>query len=65
MGLGLLAATGLVVSMSGCNLRDEPGYNRYAPTNGEPTPVKRAEGLMNLAGRALDSLDEVIDNTID
>lgn len=65
-GWGALLPAGVaLIVAAGCSTRDDPTYNRYCPANGDPTVLELGEGAMDLAGDALDNLDERLDNVID
>ena len=42
----------------------DPAYNRYAPTNGDPTILRRLDHIADSAREVLDNLDERIENVV-
>ena len=60
-----LAALALAsLALAGCSTRHDLNYNRYAPPGGRPTLLQTADHLADLPGRALDNLDERIENAV-
>ncbi len=59
-----LALILLVSTIAGCSLRDDHRYNRYAPTDGDPTVLQRTDALMQAAQDALDNVDRRIENVV-
>ncbi|MBK9121131.1 MAG: hypothetical protein IPM18_16235 [Phycisphaerales bacterium] len=60
---GALAVLMLLAPL-GCSLHDDPHYNPYAPTGGDPTLLRAADELMNVAGEGVDNLQRRLDNII-
>jgi hypothetical protein len=54
----------LLFVLAGCSLRDDPSYNRYAPNNGDPTLLQRAERLVDSAEDALDNGQQRLENVL-
>ncbi len=52
------------LALAGCSTRHDLDYNRYAPPGGRPTLLQTADHLADLPGRALDNLDERIENAV-
>jgi hypothetical protein len=60
-----LAALAAAMALCGCSIHDDPDYNPYAPTDGDPTFTKRVDQGAEAVSQALDNLDRRFDNTID
>jgi hypothetical protein len=60
---GLLLA--VLLTVAGCSLRNDPHYNRFAPTADRPAVLKRADGLVTSAEHALDNAEQRVENIID
>ena len=60
-GLALL----ITLPAAGCSLRDDPGYNRFAPRDDQPHVTQRADHVMDAAGHALDNAQHRVENIID
>ena len=56
--VNLLAATG-------CSLRNDPHYNRFAPARDRPHLARRADSGVTAAERSLDNGGQRLDNIID
>jgi hypothetical protein len=57
----LLAA---VLAGGGCSVRNDPGYNRYAPADGDATIMERLEHAMDRATEAVDNADRRMENAV-
>jgi hypothetical protein len=51
-------------AVAGCGVRLDPSYNRYAPTDGDPTVLEHAQGAVDAAGNLLDKIDQRIENAV-
>lgn len=54
----------LMLATAGCSTRNDPGYNRYAPTDGDPGVLRRIESIVDIPAEALDNLDERLENKL-
>ena len=60
-----LGGAALLAAVAGCSLRDDPHYNRFSPTGGDPTVMQHAERLMQAAETGLDNAERRVENIID
>lgn len=59
-----LAPAALMLATAGCSTRNDPGYNRYAPTDGDPGVLRRIESVVDIPVDTLDNLDERLENEL-
>lgn len=56
---------GLLLLLTGCSVRNDPHYNPFAPHNGRPTVLQRADKLVRDAERGLDNAEQRFNNLVD
>lgn len=62
----LLAAVAVTLALlAACSLHNDPHYNPYAPTGGDPSLVRAADRIMNAAGEGVDNFQRRLDNIVD
>ena len=62
--LACLVAAALLAVLAGCSLRNDPGYNRFSPARDNPRLMRRADGVMQAAGRGVDNAERRAENII-
>ena len=54
----------LLLGVGGCAVRDDVTYNPYAPNDGDPTWMQRAEQAAEVADQAVDDLEARLEYTV-
>ena len=62
--LAMAVASAALMSAAGCSTRNDVAFNPYAPANGDPTLMERAQQAVDTVGEALDNLGARLENTV-